>query len=242
MKKGAKVSGSHVVCDGKNSADLLRFGRQYPQIVRDLRLQRGSLVGGLIRAHDTLQFIRNQRLLQLINTSIIERIWEGSKGDNMNKVTLAATTLAVSAAAGIGSVASRASVDSWYSRLRKPAYVPPNVVFPVAWTSLYTDIAATSAAAIDRLRATGRHDEARDYAVALGVNLLLNAGWSWLFFKYHKLGASTVGAAVLTASSADLARRAAMADPRAGAALLPYPLWSAFATAMSSHIWVLNRS
>jgi tryptophan-rich sensory protein len=115
-------------------------------------------------------------------------------------------------------------------------------VFPVAWTSLYTDIAATSAAAIDRLRAAGRHDEARNYAVALGVNLILNAGWSWLFFKYRKLGASTVGAAVLAASSADLTRRTALADPRAGAALLPYPLWSAFATAMSSHIWVLNRS
>ena len=159
----------------------------------------------------------------------------------MNKVTLAATTLAVSAAAGVGSVASRATVDSWYSRLRRPAYVPPNAVFPVAWTSLYIDIAATSAAVIDRLRATGRHRAARNYIVALGLNLSLNAGWSWLFFKYHKLGASTVGAAVLAASSADLARRAALADPRAGAALLPYPLWSAFATAMSSHIWVLNR-
>jgi translocator protein len=242
MQQGAKVSGSHVVRDGKNSADLLRFGRQYPQIGHDLRLQRGSLVGGLIRAHDTLQLIRNRRLLQLINTSIIETLGEASKGENMNKATLAATALAVSAAAGIGSVASRASVDSWYSRLRKPRYVPPNAVFPVAWTSLYTDIAATSAVAIDRLRALGRHEEARDYTVALGVNLVLNAGWSWLFFKYHKLGASTVGAAVLAASSADLARRAARADPRAGAALLPYPLWTAFATAMSSHIWVLNRS
>jgi translocator protein len=160
----------------------------------------------------------------------------------MNKVTLAATALAVSAAAGVGSVASRASVDTWYSRLRKPGYVPPNAVFPVAWASLYTDIAATSAVAISRLRATGRHDEARNYVAALGANLILNAGWSWVFFKYHKLGASTVGAAVLAASSADLARRAALADPRAGAALLPYSLWSAFATAMSGHIWVLNRS
>jgi translocator protein len=163
----------------------------------------------------------------------------------MNKVTLAATAFAVSAAAGVGSVASRASVDSWYSRLRKPAYVPPNAVFPVAWTSLYTDIAATSAAAIDRLRAAGRPETdraARNYVVALGINLILNAGWSWLFFKYHKLGASTVAAAVLAASSADLARRAARADPRAGAALLPYPLWSAFAAAMSTHNWVLNRS
>jgi translocator protein len=163
----------------------------------------------------------------------------------VNKPTLAGATLAVAAAAGIGSLASRPRATSWYSRLNKPSYVPPNAVFPAVWTSLYIDIAATSAATIDRLRAAGRRGadrEARNYVVALGVNLILNAGWSWLFFSYHKLGESTVGAAVLAASSVDLTRRTARADPRAGAVLLPYPLWCAFATAMSSHIWVLNRS
>ncbi|MGA8329362.1 MAG: TspO/MBR family protein [Mycobacterium sp.] len=159
----------------------------------------------------------------------------------MNRQTLVATSLAVGATAGIGSVASKPRITRWYSRLHKPAYVPPDGVFPVAWTSLYTDIAITSATVIDRLRSTGRHDEARNYIVALAANLVLNAGWSWLFFKYNKLGASAVGAVVLAASSADLTRRTAAADPRAGAALLPYPLWCAFATVMSVHIWVLNR-
>ena len=88
---------------------------------------------------------------------------------------------------------------------------------------------------------SGGLDQARNCIVALGANLLLNAGWSWLFFRYHKLGASALGAAALTVSSADLARRTAHADPRAGLALLPYPLWCAFATILSTHIWQLNR-
>jgi translocator protein len=159
----------------------------------------------------------------------------------VNKQTLAATTLAVGAAAGVGSVASKPRVTRWYSRLRKPGYVPPNGVFPVAWTTLYADIAVSSATAIDRLRSAGRHEEARTYIVALAANLILNAGWTWVFFKYHRLGISAVGAVLLAASSADLARRTATADRRAGAALLPYPLWCAFATAMSGHIWILNR-
>ena len=159
----------------------------------------------------------------------------------MNKQTLAATATAVGATSGIGSIASKPRITRWYSRLRKPGYVPPNGVFPIAWTTLYADLAVTSATAIDRLRATGRHAEARNYIVALAANLILNAGWSWLFFKYQKLGASAIGAAVLAASSADLVRRTAAADPRAGAALTPYPLWCAFATLMSGHIWVLNR-
>ncbi|UQX11810.1 TspO/MBR family protein [Candidatus Mycobacterium methanotrophicum] len=160
----------------------------------------------------------------------------------MNKHALAVTALAVTATAGTGSVASKNRAPVWYGRLRKPRYVPPSAVFPVAWTTLYADIAVTSAAAIDRLRADGHHRQARNYALALGANLVLNAGWSWLFFKYHKLGASAIGAAVLAASSADLARRTAAADPRAGAAQLAYPLWCAFATAMAGHIWALNRS
>jgi translocator protein len=159
----------------------------------------------------------------------------------VNTQTLAGTSIGVATAAGLGTVASKSSIDRWYRRLRRPGYVPPNAVFPVAWTSLYADIAVTSATAIDRLRAAGLRAEARNYVIALAVNLILNAGWSWLFFKYHRLGASAIGAAVLAASSADLARRTAAADPRAGAALLPYPLWCAFATAMSGHIWVLNR-
>jgi tryptophan-rich sensory protein len=160
----------------------------------------------------------------------------------MKKSTLAVTTLAAAAAAVSGSIANPRSVSNWYSHIRKPSYQPPSAAFPVVWTALYGDIAATSAEAIDRFRAAGQNDKARGYVGALGVNLALNAGWSWLFFRYHKLGASALGAAALTVSSADLARRAADAHPRAGAALAPYPLWCAFATALSTHIWLLNRT
>jgi translocator protein len=155
--------------------------------------------------------------------------------------TLAATTLAVAAAAGTGTIASPRRVPAWYSRLRKPPYQPPGVAFPAVWTALYGDVAATSAVAIDEFRRAGRHDKGRRYAAALSVNLFLNAGWSWLFFRYHKLGASALGAAALTASSADLARRAAQANPRAGLALSPYALWCAFATVLATHVWQLNR-
>ena len=159
----------------------------------------------------------------------------------MKRSTLAATSLAVAVAAGTGSIASPRRVPAWYTRLRKPAYQPPGAAFPIVWTTLYADIATTSAVTLDKFRAQGQHDKARGYAAALTVNLLLNAGWSWLFFRFHKLGAAVLGAAALTASSADLARRAAAADPRAGAALAPYPLWCAFATVLSTHIWRLNR-
>ncbi|OBG27592.1 TspO/MBR family protein [Mycobacterium sp. 852002-51057_SCH5723018] len=159
----------------------------------------------------------------------------------MRRSTWTVTALAVATAASAGSIASPERVPAWYSLLRKPPYQPPGAAFPVVWTLLYADIAVTSAVVIDQFRTARRPDRAQRYAVALGVNLLLNAGWSWLFFRYHKLGASALGAAVLTASSADLVRRAADADRRAAAALSPYPLWCAFATVLASDIWRRNR-
>lgn len=155
--------------------------------------------------------------------------------------TIVGTGLAAVGAAIAGGVASRGGVDGWYATIRKPRYVPPNAVFPIAWTMLYADIAATSAAAINRFRADGDDPKARSYIGALGVNLVLNAGWSWIFFGKRKPGAAAAAAAVLTVSSADLARRAAVADPKLGATLMPYPLWCAFATVMTTHIWHLNR-
>ena len=155
--------------------------------------------------------------------------------------TLLGTGLATVAAAAIGSASSGRGVQGWYTTIRKPGYVPPNAVFPVAWTAIYANIAVTSAAAITRFRADGREGRARAYTAALGANLVLNAAWSWVFFAKHRLGPAAVAAAALTASSADLARRAADADPKLGAALAPYPLWCGFATALSTDIWWLNR-
>ena len=50
--------------------------------------------------------------------------------------------------------------------------------------------------------------ERRQYINTLAVNLVLNAGWSWLFFNRRLLGTSAIAAAVLAVSSSDLNRRA----------------------------------
>ncbi|MEV3904603.1 TspO/MBR family protein [Mycobacterium sp. NPDC050551] len=158
----------------------------------------------------------------------------------MRAATLAKTAGAVFATAAVGGLASRPAASAWYAKLKKPSFQPPRQAFPIVWPILYADIAAVSAATLDELDDTAP-EKARAYRVALAANLVLNGGWTWLFFNQHRLGTSAVAAAALTASSADLTRRAIEARGPGAAVLAPYPLWCAFATALSSTIWWLNR-
>jgi translocator protein len=159
----------------------------------------------------------------------------------MRPGTLAKSTAAVFVTAGLGGLASRPAESDWYATLRKPSFQPPRQVFPIVWPILYADIAAVSASTVDRLEDQRRPEKARAYRNALALNLLLNGSWTWLFFNRRKLGASAVAAAALTASSADLTRRAVEARPDRGAPLVLYPLWCAFATLLCTRICWLNR-
>lgn len=160
----------------------------------------------------------------------------------MPKSTLLGTSAAVTAAAVVGSRATTPQIRSgWYARLKKPSYNPPRAVFPVVWPALYADIAAVSAATIDDLNDLGQPARRRRYQIALAVNLILNAGWTWLFFNRHRLVLSTALSALLAASSTDLARRAIQVRGARAVPLVLYPLWCAFATVLSAHVALLNR-
>ncbi|GLP80914.1 TspO/MBR family protein [Mycobacterium antarcticum] len=159
----------------------------------------------------------------------------------MRAVTLAKTGTAAAITAVSGGLATGPVVQSqWYQTLRKPSFQPPRQAFPIVWPLLYADIAVVSASTIDTLDERGEADAARTYSALLALNLLLNGSWSWLFFNRRQLGPSAVLAGALTVSSADLTRRAVKVNGSANA-LWPYPLWCAFATALSTRIWWLNR-
>lgn len=154
---------------------------------------------------------------------------------------LARVSAAVAATAAVGGLASQDVRSRWYADLDKPSFQPPDTAFPVAWTLLYADLALSAGHALVRLERAGRTEEARAYRRALAANLAVNASWSWVFFRQHRLGPSVAVAGVLAVSSADLVRRTAAASRPAGVALAPYPAWCGFATALSAAIWWRNR-
>jgi uncharacterized protein YbjT (DUF2867 family)/tryptophan-rich sensory protein len=153
---------------------------------------------------------------------------------------LALTGAAVSVAAVAGSLATRPD-SRWYARLDKPAWQPPPAAFPVVWTALYADIAAASASVLTELDGAGDRAGRNAFLKAFGTNLALNAAWSAVFFRAQRPWAAAAEAAVLTLSSADLARRAGDVNRTAGIALSPYAVWCGFATVLSAAIARRNR-
>ncbi|WP_210424382.1 tryptophan-rich sensory protein [Gephyromycinifex aptenodytis] len=144
-------------------------------------------------------------------------------------------TTATGAAAVIGSIASDPK-SSWYRSLDTPSWRPPAAAFPIVWTALFATIAGTSGSAVTALQDDDRSAEATAYWSALATNLGLNAAWSVFFFRARAPWVAAAGAAALTASSADLARRAGKASSTHRNLLLPYALWCGFATALSTEI------
>ena len=154
--------------------------------------------------------------------------------------TLLQVGTSVAACAVVGSIATTPG-SGWYRRLRKPRWQPPPAAFPVVWTSLYAAITVAATATIAELEDQGREAEAAAFWKGLAVNLALNAGWSVVFFRLHRLPAATLWAALLAASSTDLARRAAAAGPGKAVALGAYAGWTVFATGLSGAVARLNR-
>ncbi|MFF4168730.1 TspO/MBR family protein [Streptomyces sp. NPDC001744] len=151
------------------------------------------------------------------------------RGERLRRYGVTAVAVAAAAAAGA------AAVDpdtAWYRALRKPAWQPPPWTFGAVWTPLYASLAVAGGHALGRTR--GR--ERRRLATGLGANLVLNAGWNWLFFRLRSPRAALAGTALLDLSNADLIRRTARADPGAARALAPYAAWCAFATALNASL------
>lgn len=148
---------------------------------------------------------------------------------------LASTGLAAAAGATAGAAATTPDAG-WYVAADKPSWQPSPVAFPLVWTPLYADIALVTAAALTTLEGEGRNDEVAELRRALVVNLVLNAGWSVLFWRVRKPWLSTVWCGALAVHSAGLARRVGAIDPSLGAALAPYPAWCGFATVLNAAI------
>lgn len=143
--------------------------------------------------------------------------------------SLAVFALLVFAASATG---SQFMPGQWYAGLAKPWFTPPPVVFPIAWTILYVMIAIAGWIA---WRAGAMS------AVAVwGVQLVLNALWSYLMFGAHRIDLALAEIAVLWLSIGAFVALTWRPARNAALLFLPYWAWVTFAAILNFGVWRLN--
>jgi tryptophan-rich sensory protein len=125
----------------------------------------------------------------------------------------------------------------WFETLEKPAFSPPKSLFGPVWTTLYLLMGAAH-----YLVTTQEAEPAAKRAAQnlYGLQLGLNALWSFLFFGRRNPLAALVEIVVLwTAIVLTIVAFARISRP-AALLLVPYLLWTTFATVLNAAIWRLN--
>jgi len=153
-------------------------------------------------------------------------------------VSLAIAVGIVFAAAAIGSVGTSSSVSTWYQTIRRPVFTPPGWVFGPVWTVLYVMMAV---AAWMVWRKFGFGPTGRVPLALFGIQLVLNACWSLLFFGLQNPGLALVEIIFLWAAVLATTVRFWRVAPTAGLLMVPYLLWGSFACVLNASIWWMNR-
>lgn len=167
--------------------------------------------------------------------SVLDDI-RGSRRGGIDWVVLVASVAVCELAGIVPSLLTADDVATWYPTLAKPAFTPPSWVFGPVWTTLYLLMGVA-------LYLVWQSDRGRLRRAALAlfaVQLVLNAGWTLVFFGERAIfGGLVVIVALLAAILATIATFARI-DRRAAALLVPYLLWVSFATALNVELWRLN--
>ena len=124
----------------------------------------------------------------------------------------------------------------WYHVvMKKPAWTPPAWLFGPVWAVLY----AMMAVAAWKVWMTGHYN--RLGALSWwGLQLLLNAAWSWLFFGLHRPGWAWLEMTLLIGVVVLCIRAFRLLSRPAAALMVPYLLWLIFAWFLNLVIWSMN--
>ena len=137
--------------------------------------------------------------------------------------------IAVILAAMIGSLASmQASSDLWYLSLNKSELNPPSYVFGIVWPILYVLMMISAYLAHKRI-----------YGIFI-IQLVFNAAWSWLFFRFQLPLISLIDIYLLIALNLYITTLMYKENKLAFILFVPYVLWISFASYLNLFIVINN--
>lgn len=140
-------------------------------------------------------------------------------------------------AGGIGSYFTAPAIPTWYAALKKPVITPPDWVFAPVWITLYVLMGI----AVFLIWRKKQYGKPRQKALFLfGIQLFLNALWSFLFFGLRSPLAGLIGIIALAISIFLTLRIFLRISYSAGILIVPYLLWVGYAAGLNFSIYLLN--
>jgi len=128
--------------------------------------------------------------------------------------------------------------SEWYYQvLSKPSWNPPDWLFPPAWTLFFLLMGIALYLVVMQ---RDKNKQANGALAVFGIQLVLNLGWSVLFFGLHSPLFALVDIALLWLAIVLTIVKFRAVLPLAGNLLVPYLLWVSFASLLNFTIWRLN--
>ena len=124
----------------------------------------------------------------------------------------------------------------YYQMQEKPFFTPPNIVFPIVWTILYT-LMGISATRIKHSNDPDKSKALKTYLLQLGVNFF----WSVFFFGLHRYFLAFLWLLFLILLVVRMIKDFADVDLKAAKLQIPYLIWCCFAAVLNCSVWWLNR-
>lgn len=128
---------------------------------------------------------------------------------------------------------------AWYDSLNKPAWNPPARWFPIAWGMMYALIAA--AVTIVYNQSDSFQDVTASWMIALALNYIFNQAFHFFEFKQKNLFLGFLDSFAVAVTACLLLIETVPYSKLAAWLLVPYLLWSSFATVLAWTIFILNR-
>lgn len=155
--------------------------------------------------------------------------------NRMMIIPVAVATIAALCVAALGAAVT--DVGPWYQALAKPAWNPPDVVFPMGWTVIYALITVSG---ITAWRAARTSAQAEWVIGLFALNGFLNISWSILFFRFQRPDWAFIEVTLLWLSIAVLIAYCARFSRSAALLLVPYLAWVSFAATLNWTVVQMN--
>lgn len=126
--------------------------------------------------------------------------------------------------------------SSFYQTLNLPFFALPSWGYGIVWTILYFLIAIS----IYKIYSNNKFNNIKSYNIALILNYVFNQLYTFLFFNLQNLFLAFLDTVLILISAINLYDETKKLDENASKYLVPYILFSLFASILSLTIYFMN--